>query len=84
MTRTSEVETEILKKMTKKLTAQVFYVNISEQGQNTIDKLNEEKDVIGKRRWIAKNMRVKDMKLLISEREGEMFQNDLEKLITAI
>lgn len=84
MTDKPAVEKEVIKKSTVKYIADAFYMSISESGQDQIDKLNEEKDQTGKRRWVAKNMRVKDIKLIRSESEGEQFQADLEKLIVVI
>ncbi|MFH1769862.1 MAG: hypothetical protein ABH833_04340 [Parcubacteria group bacterium] len=80
----TDVQKETVKKLTTKYVADYFIISVSETGQDQIDKLNEEKDITGKRRWIAKNMKVKDPKLLRSESEGEQFQNDLDKLIKVL
>jgi len=79
-----DVEEESIKKVTKRYTAKTFYMNVSEAGQDQIDKINEEKDTASKRRWVAKNMKVKDPKLLIHQGEGKQFQDDLDKLILVI
>ena len=80
----TDVEKETVTKQIKTFTASFFYIDVSETGQDQIDKLNEEKDIVGKRRWIANKMRVKDPKLLRAEHEGEQFQEDLEKLTKVI
>ncbi len=80
----SEVKKESIKKLTTKYTADVFTVSVSEAGQDQLDKLNEERDEMGKRRWVAKNMKVRDPKELRSGEEGAAFQADLEKLLKAL
>ncbi len=80
----SEVKKETVKKLTTKYTADVFTVSVTEAGQDQLDKLNEEQDITGKRRWLVKNMKVRDPKLLSTGEEGEAFQADLEKLIKAL
>lgn len=83
-TEQSKVEKEIVNKHTTKFIADTFYINVSETGENQLDKLNEEGDIIGKRRWVAKNMKLKDQKLLRPKEEGAMFQADLEMLVKVI
>lgn len=80
----TEVKKETVKKLTTKYIAEVFTVTVSESGQNQLDKLHEEKDVAGLRRWVAKNMKVKDAKLLRTEEEGKQFQDDLERLVNVL
>lgn len=80
----TKVKKETVKKLTTKYSADIFTVAVSETGQNQLDKLHEEKDTAGIRRWVAKNMKVKDPKLLRIDNEGEQFQEDLEKLVKVI
>ncbi len=80
----SEVRKETVNKLTTKYITDVFTVSVTEAGQDQIDKLNDEKDIIGKRRWLVKNMKVRDPKLLSTGEEGEAFQADLEKLLNAL
>ncbi len=80
----TEVKKETVKKLTTKYTADVFTVSVSEAGQDQLDKLNEEGDITGKRRWVVKNMKVRDPKLLSTGEEGIAFQADLEKLLKAL
>lgn len=80
----TEVKKETVKKLTTKYSADIFTVTVSETGQNQLDKLHEEKDISGIRRWIAKNMKVKDAKLLRIGSEGEQFQDDLEKFLKVL
>lgn len=80
----TEVQKEIVKRLTTKYAADFFSISVTEPGQDQLDKLNEEKDITGKRRWVAKNMKVKDPKLLQIGNEGEQFQKDLEKLVKVI
>jgi len=75
-----EIKKETVNKQTTKYLADIFTVAVSETGQNQLDKLHEEADTMGIRRWIAKNMKVRDPKLLRTGEEGEQFQTDLEKL----
>ncbi len=79
-----EVRKEIVKKSTTKYLAAVFTVSVSEAGQDQLDKLHEEADTAGLRRWIAKNMKVRDPKLLRTGEEGQAFQSDLEKLMKVL
>jgi len=80
----AEVKKETVKKLTTKYIADVFNVSVTEAGQDQLDKLTEESDVMGKRRWIVKNMKLRDPKELISGEEGAIFQSDLEKLVKAL
>jgi len=75
----TEVKKETVKKLTTKYSAEIFTVTVSEAGQNQLDKLHEEADTMGLRRWVAKNMKLRDQKLLRTGSEGEAFQADLEK-----
>jgi len=79
-----EVKKEIVKKQTVKYTADVFMISVSESGQDQLDKINEEADMIAKRRWIIKNVKVKNVDLLRNGEEGQQFQGDLEKLLKAL
>ncbi len=80
----TEVKKETVKKLTTKYSAEIFTVTVSEAGQNQLDKLHEEKDNMGLRRWVTKNMKVKDPKLLRHGEEGAQFQDDLERLCKAL
>jgi hypothetical protein len=80
----TEVTKETVKKLTTKYLAEIFTVTVSESGQNQLDKLHEEKDDAGLRRWAAKNMKLRDPNLLRTGSEGEQFQADLEKLCKAL
>lgn len=80
----TEVKKETVKKLTTKYSAEIFTVTVSESGQNQLDKIHEEKDTTGLRRWVAKNMKVKDAKLLRIGSEGDQFQDDLEKLVKVL
>jgi len=81
---TQEVKKETVKKLTTKYSAEIFTVTVSEAGQNQLDKLHEEADVMGLRRWVAKNMKLRHPTLLRAGSEGTAFQNDLEKLCKAL
>ena len=80
----TNVEKETTTKLVTKYIADIFTVSVTETGRDQLDKLNEEKDITGKRRWISKNMKVKDPKLLMIDNEGEQFQEDLEKLVKVL
>lgn len=80
----TEVKKELIKKTTTKYTADVFSVSVSEAGKDQLDKLHEEADTSGIRRWVAKNMKLRDPKPLINGSEGEAFQADLDKLVNAL
>ena len=80
----TEVKKETVKKLTTKYIADIFTISVTEAGQDQLDKLNEEKDEMGKRRWVVKNMKVRDPKELRSGEEGAIFQSDLEKLVKAL
>ncbi len=80
----TNVKKETVKKIVTKYAADIFTVTVSETGQNQIDKLHEKKDNAGLRRWVAKNMKVKDPKLLMIDNEGEQFQEDLEKMLKVL
>ncbi len=80
----TEVKKETINKLTSKYIADVFTVSVTEAGQDQLDKLNEEVDTTGKRRWIVKNMKVRDPKLLRTGEEGATFQSDLEKLLNTL
>jgi len=75
------VKKEVVRKLTTKYTADVFAVSVTETGQDQLDKLHEEADVDGLRRWTAKNMKVKNMAAFRAGEEGAAFQGDLEKLV---
>lgn len=80
----TEVKKETVKKLTTKYSADIFTVTVSESGQNQLDKIHEEKDTTGLRRWVAKNMKLRDPKLMRTGSEGEAFQDDLEKLVKVL
>ncbi len=80
----TEVKKETVKKLTIKYLAEIFTVTVSEAGQNQLDKIHEEKDIVGLRRWVTKNMKLKDPKLLLSGSEGTQFQDDLERLVKVL
>jgi hypothetical protein len=76
----TEVKKEIVKRSTTKYLADIFTVTVSESGETQLDKLHEEADIMGIRRWVAKNMKLREPKALRTGSEGEQFQVDLEKL----
>lgn len=77
----THVKKEKINKTTLKLTAAAFTISISEAGQDQLDKLHEEADTNGLRRWAAYRMKLKDKDLLHANEEGMDFQNDLEELV---
>ena len=75
------VTKETVKRLTVKYTADAFTVSVTETGEGQLDKLHEGADIAGIRRWVVRNMKVRDPKLLRSGEEGAVFQSDLEKLV---
>lgn len=75
----TEVKKETVKKLTTKYSAEIFTVTVSETGQSQLDKLHEEADTMGLRRWVAKNMKLRDPTALRNGEEGQAYLDDLNK-----
>lgn len=73
------VKKELVKKTTTKYTADVFTISVSEAGQDQLDRLHEEANIDGIRRWTAFHMKVINRDLLPLNEEGKAFQSDLDK-----
>lgn len=80
----SGVKKELVKKTTAKYTADVFAVSVSEAGQDQLDRLHEEADTNGIRRWVAYHMKAINRDLLPINEEGKAFQSDLDKFCSVL